>query len=92
MESSGNSIRGMVALVGAFFFCPCHLPITFPSMVILTVGFGLGVWLSSQHILVATESPGGFEPVAGVIQWATYNSPPNQPQELKRLTSHANLL
>ena len=83
MKSSGNGIRGIVAIVVAFFFCPCHLPITFPIIVALASGSAIGVWLSSSFMLVtivfATSFLGmlalGFRALDGVFV-------PEQPEKL----------
>ena len=36
VKSSGNGALGILAIVGALFFCPCDLSITFPVMVALS--------------------------------------------------------
>ena len=42
--------RGMVWMIGAFVFCPCHLPITLSALALLLGGTAAGALLSSYPI------------------------------------------
>jgi len=46
--------RGMAWLIGAFLFCPCHLPITLMLLGGLLGGTALGVAVRSHPILSGT--------------------------------------
>lgn len=47
-----KSIKGYVVGAIALIACPCHLPITFPLLLALTAGTGLGAWLSGYYWLI----------------------------------------
>jgi len=40
--------RGMAWMIGAFIFCPCHLPITLGALALLLGGTAAGVALRSH--------------------------------------------
>ena len=44
--------RGMAWMIGAFIFCPCHLPITLAALALLLGGTAAGVLLR-QHPVIA---------------------------------------
>lgn len=43
-----TTIRGVALIVGAFVFCPCHLPLTLFALTALLSGTGLA-WLPVTH-------------------------------------------
>lgn len=47
-----QSIKGYVVGAIALIACPCHLPITFPLLLALTAGTGLGTWLTGYYWLI----------------------------------------
>jgi mercuric ion transport protein len=51
-----NKIKAYVAGVVAFIFCPCHLPITLPLLIVLTAGTALSAWLTNNVLLVGAIS------------------------------------
>ena len=51
MTNYWYKIKGWFARVIALIFCPCHLPLTFPFLLVLTAGTSLGAWLSRNYWL-----------------------------------------
>ena len=45
--------RGMVWMIGAFVFCPCHLPITLSVLAVLFGGTAAGVALREHPYIAA---------------------------------------
>jgi hypothetical protein len=43
------AVRGLVAGAVAIITCPCHLPITLPLVISLTVGTAFGAWLAAPR-------------------------------------------
>jgi mercuric ion transport protein len=46
--------RGMVWMIGAFVFCPCHLPITLAVLGLLLGGTAAGALLSAHPYIAGT--------------------------------------
>ena len=45
--------RGMVWMIGAFVFCPCHLPITLSALALLLGGTAAGAALRAHPYIAA---------------------------------------
>ena len=45
--------RGMAWMIGAFVFCPCHLPITLGALALLLGGTAAGAALSAHPYIAA---------------------------------------
>ena len=45
--------RGMAWMIGAFVFCPCHLPITLAALALLLGGTAAGVALRAHPYIAA---------------------------------------
>ena len=45
--------RGMLWMIGAFVFCPCHLPLTLGAMALLLGGTTAGVLLRAHPYIAA---------------------------------------
>ena len=43
--------RGMVWMIGAFVFCPCHLPITLGALALLLGGTAAGALLTAHPFI-----------------------------------------
>ncbi|GAB4407293.1 MAG: hypothetical protein Fur0044_00090 [Anaerolineae bacterium] len=48
--------KGYIAGTVAFVTCPCHLPITLPLLIALTVGTAFGAWLENNAVTVGLIS------------------------------------
>lgn len=46
--------RGMVWMIGAFVFCPCHLPITLSALALILGGTAAGALLRAHPYIAAT--------------------------------------
>ena len=46
--------RGMAWMIGAFVFCPCHLPITLGALALLLGGTAAGALLSAHPYIAGT--------------------------------------
>lgn len=46
--------RGMLWVIGAFVFCPCHLPITLSLLALLLGGTAAGVALRAHPLIAGT--------------------------------------
>jgi len=46
--------RGMAWMIGAFVFCPCHLPITLAVLGMLLAGTAAGALLSAHPYIAGT--------------------------------------
>ena len=46
--------RGMAWMIGAFVFCPCHLPITLSVLAFIAGGTAAGAWLREYPYVAAT--------------------------------------
>ena len=46
--------RGMLWMIGAFVFCPCHLPITLSALALLLGGTAAGAMLRAHPYVAAT--------------------------------------
>ena len=46
--------RGMLWMIGAFVFCPCHLPITLSVLALLFGGTAAGALLRAHPYIAAT--------------------------------------
>ena len=47
--------RGMAWMIGAFVFCPCHLPITLAALALLLGGTAAGAALRAHPYLAAVD-------------------------------------
>jgi hypothetical protein len=45
--------RGMLWMIGAFVFCPCHLPLTLGALALLSGGTAAGAMLRAHPYLAA---------------------------------------
>ena len=45
--------RGMLWMIGAFVFCPCHLPLTLGALALLLGGTTIGVLLRAHPYIAA---------------------------------------
>ena len=52
--SSQLEKRGMMWVIGAFVFCPCHLPITLSVLAMLLGGTATGVALRAHPFIAGT--------------------------------------
>lgn len=52
-DSSKLENRGMLWMVGAFVFCPCHLPLTLGALAFLLGGTAAGVMLREHPYIAA---------------------------------------
>jgi hypothetical protein len=72
-----HTLKGYIAGVVAFIFCPCHLPITLPLLIALTAGTAFSAWLAQNTILVGAISTVLF--VGGLalaFKWTGEAGPP----------------
>jgi hypothetical protein len=72
-----RTLKGYIAGVVAFIFCPCHLPITLPLLIALTAGTAFSAWLAQNTILVGAISTVVF--VGGLalaFKWTGEAKPP----------------
>ena len=77
MLKTWHTIKGYVAGVVAFIFCPCHLPITLPLLIALTAGTAFSAWLANNVFLVGAISTVVF--VGGLalaFKWTGEAKPP----------------
>ncbi len=44
--------RGIAWVLGAFVFCPCHLPLTLWILASVFAGTAIGVWIR-EHVAIA---------------------------------------
>ena len=52
-DSRSLENRGMVWMIGAFIFCPCHLPITLAALAFLLGGTAAGMALRAHPYIAA---------------------------------------
>ena len=53
-DSRSLENRGMAWMIGAFIFCPCHLPITLGVLALLLGGTAAGVLLRAHPYVAGT--------------------------------------
>jgi hypothetical protein len=46
--------RGMLWMIGAFVFCPCHLPITLSALALILGGTAAGAMLRAHPYIAGT--------------------------------------
>ena len=54
MKTCDLEKRGMAWVIGAFVFCPCHLPITLSVMAMLLGGTATGLALRAHPFMAGT--------------------------------------
>jgi len=77
MLKTWHTLKGYIAGVVAFIFCPCHLPITLPLLIALTAGTAFSAWLANNVFLVGAISTVVF--VGGLalaFKWTGEAKPP----------------
>ena len=52
-DSRSLENRGMAWMIGAFIFCPCHLPITLGALALLLGGTAVGALLRAHPYVAA---------------------------------------
>ena len=52
-DSRSLENRGMAWMIGAFIFCPCHLPITLSALALLLGGTAAGALLGAHPVAAA---------------------------------------
>jgi hypothetical protein len=52
-DSRSLENRGMTWMIGAFIFCPCHLPITLSALALLLGGTAAGALLRAHPYIAA---------------------------------------
>ncbi|HEX6217496.1 MAG TPA: hypothetical protein VFZ38_21840 [Vicinamibacterales bacterium] len=53
-DSRSLENRGMAWMIGAFIFCPCHLPITLAALALILGGTAAGALLRAHPYLAGT--------------------------------------